>query len=140
MIELRHELRLALEAEDRDRLERVVASGDEDDFEDLQALVRDEETPSVFRRTALYALCRWPGKDEEAVETIASVLPRLEEVERMAAVNALGRIGTEQALEVVAARADDPAPDVRWEVAKALDRIGTPSAAAALRDLAGTSA
>jgi HEAT repeat protein len=136
MIEVRDELRLALEADDRERLERVIAAGDEDDFETLQTLIRDTETPSNFRRKALYALGRWPGKDEEAVTTIASALPQLDELERMAAINALGRIGTEQALEVVIAYVDDPAPDVRRQVAKALDRISTPGAAAVLRDLA----
>jgi HEAT repeat protein len=136
MVEVRDELRLALEADDRGRLERIIAAGDEDDFETLQALLGDSDAPSNYRRKALYAVGRWPGKGEEAVATIESTLPQLDEVERMAAINSLGRIGTEQALEVVIAYVDDPAPDVRRQVAKALDRIRTPSAAAVLRDLA----
>ena len=136
MIDVRDELRLALEADDRGRLDRIIAAGDEDDFEALQALVRDRETPSTFRRKALDALGRWPGKGEEAVATIEPALPQLDELERMAAIAALGRIGTEQALQVVIAYVDDPAPDVRRQVAKALDRIRTPSASAVLRDLA----
>ena len=136
MIEVRDELQLAFEADERSRLDRIIAAGDEGDFETLQALVRDRDTPSTFRRRALDALGRWPGKDEEAVATIESALPQLDEVERITAINALGRIGTEQALEVVIAFVDDPAPDVRRQVAKALDRIRTPSAAAVLRDLA----
>jgi HEAT repeat protein len=138
MIEVPEELRLALEADDRDRLERVIAAGDEEDFETLQALVADGETTSSFRRRALFALGRWPGRGQAAIATIRSSLPRLDEVERMGAINALGRIGTEQALDVVVAYVHDPAADVRRQVAKALDRIGTPRAAAALRDLAAS--
>jgi HEAT repeat protein len=136
MIDMRDDLRLALEADDRDRLDRVIAAGGEDDFETLRALIVDRATPSTFRRKALYAMGRWPAKEEAAIATIGSALPRLDEVERMGAINSLGRIGTEQALDVVLPYAQDPAPDVRRQVAKALDRIGTPRAAAALRDLA----
>ena len=138
MIELRGELQLALQADDRERIDRVIAAGAEEDFETLQALVEDQSTPSSFRRKALDALARWPDKAEETVTTVASALPQLDEVERMGAIKALERVGNEQALEVIAAYADDPAPDVRRQVAKALARIGTPRAVEILRNLAAT--
>jgi HEAT repeat protein len=135
MTEVREDLQLALEADDRERLERIIAVGADSDFDTLQALVATEETPTTFRRRALYALGRWHGKEDTAVVTIESVLPRLEEVERMAAMDALGRIGTSRALDAIVAHVDDPSPEVRRLVAKSLARIGSPRAAEVLAHL-----
>jgi HEAT repeat protein len=135
MNEERDDLQLALEADDRDRLERTIADGRDSDFDRLRMLVLSDETAPIIRRKALYALGRWPNKGQEATESIGSALPRLDETERMSAIDALGHIGTERALEIVATFVGDPAPDVRRQTVYALDQIGTPQAVAVLREI-----
>jgi len=136
MIEIPRYLELALEADDRDRLERLIAEGDESDFDLLQLLVEREDTPPNYRRKAMYALGRWPDRKETAASTIAAAMPKLTELERITAVDALGRIGTDAALNAVMGYAADDDADVRRQVVKALDRIGTAPAVEALDRMA----
>lgn len=136
MIDIPEHVLLALEADDRDRLQRILAAGDPADFALLRAVVEDDDAPPEYRRKAMYALGRWSGRDDEAVETIASVLPGLGELERITAVNALGRIGSDAALEVTLRYAEDDQAEVRRQVVKSLDRIGSTRAVEALRRIA----
>jgi HEAT repeat protein len=136
MITLPKQLELALNADDADRMNRIIAEANPDHFELLEVLVRDAETPMNYRRRALSALGRWPGRGAEAAAIIAAVLPGLNELERIAAVNALGRVGSEAALEPVLACTADESPDVRLQAARALNQIGTNRALGALDDMA----
>lgn len=138
MVEIRQDLKLALEADDRERLDRIIADADPDDFATLQGLIESPEASSTYRRRALYALGQWPDRGDEAATAIRAALPRLDEIERIGAVNALGRIGTPAALDAVLEYADDPAPDVRRQVATAVKRIAPPDAEQRLRQLAET--
>lgn len=138
MIEIPEYLELALAADDRDRLQRIIERAAPDDFALLQALVADDDTPPNYRRKAMFALGQWPGRNDEAVATIAAALPELTELERITAVDALGRIGTEAALDVVLNCVEDDEPDVRRQVVKALDEIGSGRAVAALDRIAAS--
>lgn len=122
MIQLSEELELALEADDRARLEQVIEAAEPDDYRTLRELVRDPGTPEMHRRRALYAIGKWPDRDEDAVTEIAAVLPDLGELERITAISTLGRIGSPEAKEVLLEYRDDDAPDVRRQVASSLAR------------------
>lgn len=135
MAELREELQLALEADDRERLEILIDEGNREDFEALKTLVEDEQTSSTFRRKAMYALGKWPDRQEEAVELIQRTLPTMDELETITAVSTLGRIGTPRARDVVLEFRDAEEPDVRRQVVNALGRIGTDEALEALRSM-----
>lgn len=138
MIGIPDYLELALEADDRDRLQRIIIEARAADFALLQALVEDADTPPIYRRKAMYALGRWPDRNAAAVATIAAALPHLNELERMTAVDTLGRIGTNAALNMVLDCVVDDDADVRRQVVKALGRIGTTPAIMALKHIAAT--
>lgn len=135
MVELRNELEGALESDDLGPLERIIEQGDPDDFETLQALVRDEDTSEMYRRRAMTALGKWPDREDQALEVIESVLPGLNEIERITAVSALGRIGTPAARDVLLECRDD-VPDVRRQAVKALGRIQDEPAETTIREMA----
>ncbi|MDX1689215.1 MAG: HEAT repeat domain-containing protein [Candidatus Promineifilaceae bacterium] len=136
MIEIPKEIELALQADDAEPLNELIEEGNPEDFQVLQALARDEDTPPELRRKALYAIGRWQGRNEAAVEAIREALPSLNELERIAALDALGRIGTLAAYEAVMLVQEDVTPDVRRYMVKALHDIGTEPALDALERLA----
>jgi HEAT repeat protein len=133
MAELPEEIRLALEADDRERLDAIVERAAVDDANILKELISDPSTPSVFRRRAMYAMSIWPGEGSAVVSLIEQGLPQFDELERITAVSALGSVGSDAAIRVMAARRRDAAPDVRRHLAKALGRIGTRAAVEQLR-------
>lgn len=122
MNQLREELKLALEADDRARLEEIIEEANPDDYEALRDLVQDPGTTETYRRRALYALGNWPEREEDAVKLIAAVLPDFAELERITALSMLGRIGTPEARDVLLDFRDDEAPDVRRQVVSSLAR------------------
>ena len=136
MTTLHEELELALEADDRARLERIIEDADPDDYRTLRELVRDPGTPEMYRRRALYAIGKWPDRDEEAVAEIADVLPELGELERVTAISTLGRIGSDEAKEVLLQYRDDDAPDVRRQVVASLARLPDERAVETLHSMA----
>lgn len=136
MVEIGEELEMALESDDAGEMEMIIERGDPEDFETLQELVRDEETSKMYRRRAMSALGKWPDHEDEATDAIQSVLPRLNEIERITAMAALGRIGTPEARETVVEFRDDDAPDVRRQVVAALARIEDDTARDVIREMA----
>ena len=136
MNEISEELQLALEADDRDRLDMIIEKDDPDDFATLLSIVQDEEAPESYRRKSLYAVGEMTDPDGTAVTIIGEALPGMSELERITAVNVLGGIGTAEATEVVIKNATDDAPDVRREVVRSLDRIGTAEAMSSLSAMA----
>ena len=66
------------------------------------------------------------------------LLPGVEEAERIGAIDALGRLGTEEALDGILEHVDDPLVPVRKFVTRALGRINTPRARAELSRLEQT--
>ena len=67
-------------------------------------------------------------RDAAAVEAIRNLLPTMEPRDRVAAIAALGRIGTSEALAAVLEARYDPSGDVRRMVVIALGRIARPEA------------
>jgi HEAT repeat protein len=128
MNEIPEHIQTALEADDAELLMAIIRQGDPDDFRVFEELARDAETPPEIRRKALYALGRWPDQEEEALEAIAVALPQLDELERIAALDALGRLAVPQAVGVVMTLAEAGEPDIRRSVVQALDSLGTAEA------------
>jgi HEAT repeat protein len=64
------------------------------------------------------------------------VLPTLKESHCITALEALGRLGTQEACEAVRSFADHPSPQIRKFVVVALSRIGSPAAEERLRQMA----
>jgi HEAT repeat protein len=131
---LSEELELALQADDSGRLQEIIEKGKQEDFGALQSLLTTSEAVNpAYRRKALWALGRWDNP--EVVPRIREIMPQLPEVERIAAVDALGRIGTPEALAGVIAAADDESLDVQRFVVRALGRINTGPATEKLREI-----
>ena len=100
----------------------------------IDQLGLDVVVSSEHRRRALYILGRWG--DPAAVGPIQRLVPHLDDQERVVAIDALGRIGSEEALATVMEHAADPSPDVRRFVVTALQRAGTQGAEERLLSLA----
>ena len=134
MTEMRDELRQALEVDESCDLDELIRQQRRDDFEALRGLLRPgpRAGPQLWAR-AVYALGRWG--DPAVVGDIRSLLPALDEDERIGAIDALGRLGTDEAADGVLAYARDDSLPVRKFVARALGRIGTPRARAGLSEL-----
>ena len=64
------------------------------------------------------------------------MLPTLKESHCITALEALGRLGTQEACEAVRSFADHPSPQIRKFVVAALSRIGSPAAEERLRQMA----
>ena len=132
--EVSPELGAALRSEESGALTARIRAGDPKDLESLRALVRDRNTETGVRRKALWALGMWGSP--RAVPDIEAALEGLRADEIIAAVDALGRIGTERALNAVVAYANDPSDQVRKFVALALSRMRLPRAKAKLAEMA----
>lgn len=135
MAELSKELRAALEAEESGELARLLTRRRSADFQALRSMLSlAPSIPPDFRRKAMYALGRWG--DPSVVPEIRRLLPQLDEGERIAAISALGQLGTQEAVAAVIEFADDRSPQVRKSAALALKRTRSPEAEAKLRDIA----
>jgi HEAT repeat protein len=134
MVHLSEELRIALGADDAQELDRVIRRRRQSDFDAFVDLLSDPGASSEYRMKAFTALGRWG--DRGIIPTIRQALPQLEERERIAAIDALGRLGTDEAEEAVSAYADDDSPQVRKFVVLALERIGSTAARERLRGMA----
>lgn len=139
MPELTNRLRSALESDCAHDLEYVLKAHRLEDLKTLQTLLRmghtvkSEQLPMV-----IFLLGRWG--DTTSVAAICNILPNLNESGRISAIDALGRLGTEEALEGVLHYMDDPSPQVRKFVAYALGRSESPRARKALQRIAETDA
>jgi HEAT repeat protein len=118
-------------------LEQVIEDRKQEDFEALQSLLSlDSSVKPEHRTKALYALGRWG--DPTPVPEIRNILPYIDEIGRISAIDALGRLGTEEALTGVLEYVNDPSPHVRKFVAHALGRMNTPEAWAKLKEIETT--
>ncbi|UCG83542.1 MAG: HEAT repeat domain-containing protein [Dehalococcoidia bacterium] len=134
MTKVSEKLVRALESDDACDLGRVIKEGKQEDFEALRSLLSLEPgiKPEHVNK-AIYALGRWG--DPAPVATIRSILPQLDEAGRISAIDALGRLGTKEALDGVLDHVDDSSPHVRKFVTRALGRINTPKAKAKLKEI-----
>lgn len=125
----------ALESDCATDLEYVIKEKKQEDFEVLQGFLSlDPSISSQHRTRALYALGRWGNP--VVVDNIRRILPDLDEAGRISAVDALGRLGTHEALEGILNRANDPSPQVRKVVVYALSKSNALEARVKLREIA----
>ncbi|MCZ6662654.1 MAG: HEAT repeat domain-containing protein [Actinobacteria bacterium] len=126
----------ALTADDSGSLDEVIRERNPEDLKVLRSVARNpgEEYKPHEQRKALYALGRWA--DPSLVADIGGVLPTLDAPRRIAAIDALGRLGGVQAAEAVARHAEDDSPQVRKFVVKSLRRIDMGNARAVLGRMA----
>lgn len=134
MVHLSEDLRIALDADDAQELGRIIRRQRQTDFDALVDLLSDPGASTEYRMKAFTALGRWGNRG--VIPTIRQALPQLEYRERIAAIDALGRLGTGEAEEAVSAYADDDSPQVRKFVVLALERIDSTAAREKLRGMA----
>ncbi len=128
-------LKQALQVFETGELDLIVKKKRRDHFDALRSLLSlDSGVEPEHRQRAIYALGRWG--DTSVVPDLVSLLPRLDESERITALDALGRLDTKEARTAVETCADDPSPQVRKFVVTALRRLGGPDAESRLRWIA----
>jgi HEAT repeat protein len=134
MIQLAEPLATELAATCFQAMETILERRSENDFEQLQAVLQDDDMDNTLQQNAIMLLGRW-GRPE-AVPAIISLLPTLDERGLINAVDALGRLGTPEAVSSILDQSHHPSPDVRRFAAYALDRAATPPALARLQEMA----
>ena len=135
MVRSSEKLLKALESDCADSLSQIVKEKRQEDFEALQEYLSPEASVKPeYRTRALYALGRWGNP--KVVEGIHRLLPTLDEAGRISAVDALGRLGTEEALADILDCANDTSPQVRKFAVRALSKIHTSTARAKLEEVA----
>lgn len=127
-------LRQAFDAIESGLLDQIIRSRWPEEFDALRAVLTDPEVDERYRRKAIYALGRW--NDRRAVADIRQVMPELNHRSCATAIDALGRLGGTESREAIEAYADDPEPQVRKFVVKALQRIGGQAATDQLKVMA----
>ena len=135
---MREELRQALEADESGDLDVIIQQRRPEDFEALRRLLSGDAAAEPLRTWAIYALGRWG--DPAVAGAIRDLLPRLGHDERITAIDALGRLGSREAVDGILGYAHDESLPVRKFVARALARINTPQARAGLSELERTDA
>ena len=136
MTVMSEELLEALKADESGDLDAIIEHRRPEDFDALRSLLRLDPTVEPYRAKAIYALGRWG--DPAVVEAIQDLLPDVEEAERIGAIDALGRLRAEDALDGILEHVDDESVSVRKFVTRALGRINTPRARAELSRLERT--
>lgn len=115
-------------------LEELAQDATTDDIARLIAVVEDpNETPPRLQR-AIFIVGRMRRK--EGLDPILSAVSRLDEAGRIAAADALGRIGGAKARDALIKLSDDKVSHVRKFAATGLARIGDTRAMKRLRQLA----
>ena len=114
-----NDLRNALEAFESGWLLKIINENRPEVYKALKAIIdnRNEYNDSYVQK-ALFALGRW--KNPEIVSSINQILPDLNEIQRVTAVNALGNIGNQQALKVLVKYSNDSSAQVRSALIDAL--------------------
>lgn len=113
--------------------ETILERRSEEDFEQLRAVLAADDVDAVLKQNAIMLLGRW-GRPEVVPDLVAQ-LPAQDERGLINVVDALGRLGTQEAVTAVLQQSRHPSPDVRRFAAYALERVGTPPAIARLREM-----
>ena len=132
--ELPHEIWTALESDDAGPLDAIIRRQRQEDFELFRRILNDVNAPELYRMRSMYALGRWG--DPSVVPDIVRAMETLSDRGRISAIDALGRLRSEAALDTLVTYAKHPSPHVRKTVANALARIDTPLAQAELQAIA----
>jgi HEAT repeat protein len=113
--------------------ETILERRSEEDFEQLQAVLVAEDVDEVLKQNAIMLLGRW-GRPEVVPDLVAQI-PSQNERGLINVVDALGRLGTQEAVTAVLQQSRHPSSDVRRFAAYALERAGTRPAMARLREM-----
>jgi HEAT repeat protein len=132
--ELPREIWTALESDDAGPLDAIIRRHRQEDFELFRRILNDVNAPELYRMRSMYALGRWG--DPRVVPEIVRAMETLSDRGRISAIDALGRLRAEDALDTLVRYAQHPSPHVRKTVANALARIDTPPAHAELQAIA----
>lgn len=127
----------ALSSDESGALATIVSAKRKQDIDELRqiALNTDGSFDAPMQRKALSAIGRIG--DSADIEPLIEVLARLDDdLVRVAAIDALGRLGSAAAVDAVAGHLGDDAVVIRKTVVTALDRAGTPRARELLNELA----
>ena len=123
-----------MEADCAHSVEEVMKAKSKEDFQALQSLLsKDASVKPGQRAKVFYMLGRWG--DPAPVSAIREILPRLDETEKVSALDALGRLGTKEALDGILEHTGDSSPQVRKFAARALARIDRPDAQRKLKEI-----
>lgn len=135
MAQISEKILQAIDSDCADSLSQIIKEKRQEDFEALQEFLSPEAlVKPEYRTRALYALGRWGNPT--VVEGIHRLLPTLDEAGRISAVDALGRLGTEEALTDILDCVNDSSPQVRKFAVHALRKINTSTARAKLQEVA----
>jgi HEAT repeat protein len=134
VVAVSQKLREALDAIESGELDALILEGDPSDLEELRSLISTDPTINPNDRTkAIYAVGRWG--DTASAPRITTVLPELDEIGTITAVDTLGRLGTPEAISAVAELAQHESPHVRKFVVEALGKSSSPEAQEKLIDI-----
>jgi HEAT repeat protein len=128
------ELEAALQAEEAGALNQIVRARRPEHLVQLRQVAADETAPPLYRSRAIYALGRWG--EPAAVADIVRGLATLDEQGKLSAMDALGRLATPEAEQVLAGYAGDASPQVRKLVVQGLARTTGAAARSTLRAIA----
>lgn len=106
---------------------QVINRKNPDELSTMKSMVKlDKSVDPRRRQKSIYALGRWG--DESAATPILNVLPKLEESERITAIDSLGRLKAVEAVDQIIGNAENESLIVRKTVVRALGRIRTDKA------------
>ena len=137
MAQLPKRIQKAFEADDPCELGLIIKEKHDEDLASIQALLEpDAEVSPEIRGKALYAVGRWGAP--AVIPKIVALLPRLDENNRVCAIDALGRLGTKESLDVISHYAKDKSEVVRKFVVKAASRFKETKAKSLLEEIRDT--
>lgn len=123
MIKLSEEVRNILDADCARSMGEFIMQASDAQFAELIEVVKDEAgSTSEQRQRAVYVLGR--AERADAVDAIIVAIPKLQAGGRVAAADALGRLGGDKARRAVIALSRDADAQVRKFAVKALGRLG----------------
>ncbi len=127
MVQVSDRVRRALESDESGDLDRIVQEKNPEDFAQLRSLLPSGAAIEPgYRRKAIYALGRWG--DTTVVPEITGLIPAMGEQDLIAAADALGRLGSEEALNGVLRISESDSRNVRKFAVRALGKFDRPQA------------
>ena len=133
MKNISNEVSKALESECAHSMEQLLENKISQNFTDLTEVLSSDTANNDDKAKALYALGRWG--DKAAVAAIIKSLPKLDEIGRVSAVDALGRLDSEESFAAIEKLSTDNSPYVRKFTAQTLLRSKKAKAAKILKSM-----
>ena len=122
MPHLPERIQKAFDSDDPCELNSIIQEKRQEDFISIRSLIDPQTNVDTdLRGKALYAVGRWG--DSSCVKDIVSLLPKLDENTLISAIDALGRLGTDEALDAVTSYSKHESLQVRKFVVRAAERF-----------------